>query len=423
MRDSLIDFLKAQFQQQKSTLQNLAYYLGGLLGTSPEQLLLADMPTLDASAFIRPPQPRDDVTYTAHDGSFSLLKWTPDMIQAQGGDIQSQTVSSPQTSKKEEENLKYLTKRSDGRWQASKVIDGKRVYVYGKTQIEARNKLRALDTKRNRVRTYSFYDFAKYWLETYKKGRVADKTYKDYANIIERHLNIKTPINKVSLLQLQELLNGLSASRIREAVCQVMKAVIKKAYELDFIKKDISQFLDKGKIEKSRKRRALTLEEQRKLLAMLSDDIFSRRVMFYICTGARPAEIATVRKSELRANWVKINGTKTTGSVRWVKISERMSAMLAGESAEFFKFDAKRFREHLQRVCKNAGIERDVDTYTLRHTFATNLYILRVPEKDRQTYMGHVDGSSMTNEVYTTFSPDVTAQDIYNIFGDWLPKF
>lgn len=29
----------------------------------------------------------------------------------------------------------------------------------------------------------------------------------------------------------------------------------------------------------------------------------------------------------------------------------------------------------------------------------------------------------MTNGVYTTFSPDVTAQNIYDIYGDWYPEF
>lgn len=41
----------------------------------------------------------------------------------------------------------------------------------------------------------------------------------------------------------------------------------------------------------------------------------------------------------------------------------------------------------------------------------------------RQTYMGHSPGSAMTNGVYTTFSPDVTAQNIYDIYGDWYPEF
>ena len=77
----------------------------------------------------------------------------------------------------------------------------------------------------------------------------------------------------------------------------------------------------------------------------------------------------------------------------------------------------------LQKMCAAAGIDYNVDIYTLRHTFATNLYIIGVPEKDRQEYMGHVSGSPMTNDVYTTFTPDVKAENIYDIYGDFFPKF
>lgn len=174
-------------------------------------------------------------------------------------------------------------------------------------------------------------------------------------------------------------------------------------------------------VEKSRE--ALTLEEQRKLWSALGDDMFSRRVRFYLLTGARPSEISTVRKEELQPGWVKINGTKTANAKRWVKISQKLYDMLKGESPEFFNFDNKRFRQRLQRFCQACKIEKSIDVYTLRHTFATNLYILRVPEKDRQVYMGHTAGSSITNSVYTTFTPDTKPEDIYNIFGDWLPEF
>ena len=89
----------------------------------------------------------------------------------------------------------------------------------------------------------------------------------------------------------------------------------------------------------------------------------------------------------------------------------------------FFTFNNKRFRERLQKFARAAGIEANIDVYTLRHTFATNLYIIGVAEKDRQVYMGHASGSSLTNDVYTTFSPDVKSKDIYDIYGDWYPEF
>lgn len=340
-----------------------------------------------------------------------------------GGENNNIVVSSAQTSNNEEcENMKYLTKRHDGRWSARKTINGKRISVYGRTQAEAYEKLKQIGSVKRSSKQQSFYEFAQFWLVTYKKDRVSPKTYRGYKNIIDNHLKITTLLNRLSVIDLQKIINGISASRIREAVCQVMKAVLRKAYELDYIKKDISPFLEKGKIEKG-SRQALSLDDQRKLLSALRDDTFSRRVLFYLCTGARPAEFATVKKAELHPGWVRINGTKTAKAVRWVKVSARISNMLMNETDDFFTFDIKRFREHLQRVCIDAGISTNVDIYTLRHTFATNLYILRVPEKDRQQYMGHVSGSAMTNDVYTTFTPDTSAKDIYDIYGDLYPEF
>lgn len=409
MKDYLIEFLRKQLQDTQRISSNLEIFIKGLTGESmvDSESKPAEEPVLSS-----------DMICVAERGIFRLY------AHDKGGDAarQSDVLDAQFFDKKENEQMKYCTKRSDGRWQASKTINGKRVFVYGKTQKEAAEKLRKLSGRKQPVKRQSFHQFALWWVNTFKKGNVTDKTYTGYVAVINTHLKISTPINKVTYFQLQEILNKLDLSRMRQEVFQLMRQICKKAYELDFIKKDVSQFLDKGKIAKP-ERRALTLEEQRRLIAALGTDMFARRVMFYLCTGARPAEIATVRKDELRPGWLKINGTKTKASVRWVKISARLTSMLEGESPEFFKFDAKKFRMHLQRVCQGAGIDYDVDTYTLRHTFATNLYILRVPEKDRQTYMGHASGSAMTNDVYTTFSPDVTSKNIYDLYGDWLPEF
>ncbi len=357
-------------------------------------------------------------SYISPDGDFCLY-------MPLGGDEDYCRVMSAfqNVQNQEEDKMKYLTKRKDGRWQGSKVIDGKRVYVYAPTQKECYEKLQKLGKQRKKAaKIISVSEFATYFLETYKKGNVGDRTYSDYKSTVKLHLNIRTPLNKVTTMQLQTLLNNLPATRIRSEVYQLLRQIFKKAYELDMIKKDVTQFLEKGKIAKA-ERRALNLEEQRKLIAALGDDVFSRRVMFYLCTGARPSEFATVRREELRPGWIKINGTKTKGAARWVKISSRMYSTLLNASSDFFKFDLKKFRQRLQRKCSEVGITYDVDIYTLRHTFATNLYILGVPEKDRQTYMGHASGSTMTNDVYTTFSPDVTPKNIYDIYGDFLPKF
>lgn len=438
MRDILIEFLTAQLNQHKQLLQDLASFISGLTGEPQEQYTLVtgmshqkSEPSAPISFFKRD-------KYTSPDGLLRLVYSRDDpgaaeayyallsnQKQTQEGGDNKECHMVSNTQNKEEDTMKYISRRADGRWIARKTVNGKRICVYGKTQIEARDKLRKAIGKSpaREQKREQFGKFAKWWLETYKRGNVSDITYKNYAWTISAHLEkITTPVNKVTTVQLQELINKLPASRIRKEVYKLIRQIMRKAYELDFIKKDVSEFLTVGKVS-TKSREALTLEEQRKLIGSLGEDMFSRRVLFYLCTGARPSEIATVRKDELRPGWVKLNGTKTKAAVRWVKISEKMSTMLAGESPEFFHFDNKRFRQRLQRLCESIGINRAIDVYTLRHTFATNLYILRVPEKDRQTYMGHTAGSSMTNDVYTTFSPDTTPQNIYDIYGDFLPKF
>ncbi len=239
---------------------------------------------------------------------------------------------------------------------------------------------------------------------------------------IKAHLKLEMPLHKITAQDLQQLISDMPLTKQRKEVYKLLRQIFRKAYELDYIKKDISEFVELGKIA-TKSRNALNLDEQRKLWEALGDDMFSRRVRFYMLTGARPSEIATVRKDELRPGWLKINGTKTANAKRWVKISDKLYNMLLGESPEFFTFNGKLFRQRLQRFCASLQIESSIDVYTLRHTFATNLYLLRIPEKDRQQYMGHTVGSKITNSVYTTFTPDTKPQDIINIFGDWLPEF
>lgn len=319
--------------------------------------------------------------------------------------------------------MKYLTKRKDGRWQGSKVIDGKREFVYASTQRECRDKLKALEKQRKREpKRDSLYAFAKDWLATYKKGNIADSTYRSYAYIINSHLRIATPVNKLTTVQLQALINSLPGTRIRKEVYMLLRQIVRKAYELDYIKKDVSQFVQVGKIEKA-DGRALTVEEQRKILAALGDDPFSRRVLLYLVTGARPGELRRINRKDIRPGYIKIEGTKNSRAVRWVKVSPKIVELVSSLPGEVFDFDLKRFRERLQRFCKDLGIDYEVTTYTLRHTFATNLYILGLPEKDRQALMGHAGGSRITNDVYTTYSPDVTAQEIYDLYGENLPRF
>lgn len=83
-----------------------------------------------------PPPPADPPAFSAKwrrvaaCGNFTLY--------VKGGDCPAQMTSDVHDAEPERgEDMKYLTKRKDGRWQGSKVIDGKREFVYAATQRES----------------------------------------------------------------------------------------------------------------------------------------------------------------------------------------------------------------------------------------------------------------------------------------------
>lgn len=158
MRDVLIEFLKTQLQQQMQLSENLSKFIQGLTGKIPEESI--NVPT-DKPVF------SSKMTCVATHGIFKLY--------VHEGVIPSSQSDSSDANIQKEQLMKYCTKRADGRWQASKTIDGKRVFVYGKTQAEAIEKLRKLTGRKQTVKRDSFHKFALWWAETFKKAESPKK--------------------------------------------------------------------------------------------------------------------------------------------------------------------------------------------------------------------------------------------------------
>ena len=85
-----------------------------------------------------------------------------------------------------------------------------------------------------------------------------------------------------------------------------------------------------------------------------------------------------------------------------------------------FSFAQKTLRKHFSKLLKKIKIKGTL--YMLRYTYATNLQILGASEKELQVYMGHYS-SVLTNDIYTTYSPDVSEEDIRKIYKNLYPYF
>lgn len=139
-------------------------------------------------------------------------------------------------------------------------------------------------------------------------------------------------------------------------------------------------------------------------------------------TGARPSEPQRTQLDKINDDYIFIDGTKTKAAKRWVKISPKFSKILKSKPLSFFQYDAAQYRESFQNFLKDIGINKDFDLYTMRHTFATNLFYLGVPDKIRSNFLGH-SRTEITNDVYTSLDPTITKADLIAIYGDFYPEF
>lgn len=323
--------------------------------------------------------------------------------------------------------MKNIRLRKDNRWEYRKTIHGVKYCIIKKSKTKLLEEIKKLkksgfkkaDSKNN----HNFKIFAERWLEVFKKPMIKEKSAEVYENIINNHLKPLHNINieKITLEDLQQILNN-NTGRMRELSYLTIKQIFKQAYFEDIIKKDISQFLQKGKIER-KERRSLLFSEQKTLWESLGPDRLSLLIRFYLLTGCRRDE-ARIEKKDLfqdkNSFFVYIPGTKTEKSKRYVKISQKLFEELSKYDGQIFYSDYKSVEKRFRKYVKNLGLS--ITIHQLRHTFSTNLYILGVPDKQRQIYLGHAS-IIMTNDVYThVIDPTLTAENIRNLYNDWLPS-
>ena len=75
-----------------------------------------------------------------------------------------------------DDDMKHIRKRTDGRWEFKKSIDGKRYYVYAKTQKELLKKIKQFKPKEQTNKIIAI-DFINQWYNIYKKDIIMNNVY------------------------------------------------------------------------------------------------------------------------------------------------------------------------------------------------------------------------------------------------------
>lgn len=328
------------------------------------------------------------------------------------------------------DEVKNVRKRKDGRWEYRASTEFGRVSFYAHTlrQIVEKIKKLKLDQPKQliqvgfKIKKPSVIDYAWTWFKNYKEPFVS-KSSQDMYKLCFKYLeSLSMPIDEVKTIDLQKVINSIIKPRIKDYSVLLLKQVFKKALEEDLIRKDVSQFIEKGKTVEN-KGRSLTLDEQKLVLENLKNSRIGKLILFYLLTGCRRAEAALIQKKDINfnKNVIEVRGTKTKGSKRYVLISEKLKLLLQDNFDEMFSITPNNISKLFRKFINMLGLD-GITVHSLRHTYSTNLYYLGVPDKLRQAQLGHAS-IVMTNDIYTHLDPTITREDILQLYGEWYPEF
>ena len=298
--------------------------------------------------------------------------------------------------------------RKDGRYQARyRTEDGKQHSVYGRTREEAQKK--ALDgykgKKREERKNLTYAEWYAKWIELYKKPKLRPNTLKTYTYTSGKYLLPrigKIRLNQLDTIKLQETLNRIDLPRQREIAGNILVASVTKAYAVGIIKSNPALGIEKTKHD-YKERRSLTSEERDRLLRYIQGNRFETLIYVYLYAGLR-------RSEALALQWTDIDIANGTITVRYQVDEKRQLVDLKTKKAnrtipilpplrkklevlqhngEFlFEWKPSRITQEFRILLDNVGLH-DIDVHSLRHTYATMLKDMDVPDDLRTKWLGH----------------------------------
>lgn len=110
--------------------------------------------------------------------------------------------------------------------------------------------------------------------------------------------------------------------------------------------------------------------------------------------------------------YVWLNETALKAVIAWIGHRPAGEADLIFTTLQGGKIDNRYVRAMIKRYAKRAGIEKDIHSHTLRHTFGTDLYRETKNLRMTQKALGHAHIS--TTEIYTHIVDDELEEGMKN---------
>ncbi|MDF9409066.1 site-specific integrase [Pelotomaculum isophthalicicum JI] len=362
-----------------------------------------------------------------------------------------------------------ITQLKNGLWQARMSVrdpitgDLKRYAYYGKSKIEARDKL---IKAQNEIRIGSFVvpqkdhfgTWLTVWLTQYKKIRVRASTFALYDNITKTHIipNIgDIPLQKLETKDIQKIINtmrkeGKSVSHIKH-VHLIISGALKQAVKEQKVFRNVADAVELPKGEK-KKVAPMSKDDAKKFLEVAKKSKYYPAFVLEIGTGLRRGELLALRwkdidldKGTLTVNQalsrvalpdkdkktqLMFQAPKTEKGKRVIKLKNNVIKTLKAhqlatgnrDNPDALVFsnkkgrplDPRAFTKRYEYILTKAGIPK-TSFHALRHTVAVLLIQAGEKVKNVQELLGH-ERYGTTMDIYAEFMPeeekDKTAEKI-----------
>lgn len=302
-----------------------------------------------------------------------------------------------------------------------------------------------------------------YITQKHLDGIIVDRTFKrnkDTLSELEKTCNTfcNIPIQKVTIKQIEKSKENMRkySNNTIDKIWSLLYKSFKIAYSRRIIMYNImeDETLTKPLSKKADKKiEALSVDEEQKLeqLLLSTDNTYNDILLLQLYTGMRIGEVLALSNDcvDLKNNTLKVyrtitrdgndkvilgKHTKTYNKKTGIDAGKRTFPMSSKVSKIIKKYlnlkinnihnllfwDYKKntfitdgeINSYLKRLNAKYNIADHIHTHVLRHTFITRCQEKGIPLVVIQALVGHVEGSSITNDVYTSVSVDFMKQEL-----------
>lgn len=331
--------------------------------------------------------------------------------------------------------LKNIRQRNDGRWEFRKTINHIRYNIIKSTQKELLKEIKQF--KQKFTTTYihqqekTLIEYLYYWAETYKKGKIKDKPYKEiitkFRIYVENSKIANIKLNKLNADLIQEFLNNIPRCRAKEILTIYLKAALTKAYKTQKLKSDIFENIVVDK-KLNNIETPFNYEEQKEIVQNLKGKDIEKVIMFYLLTGIRSNELPASKLEllnclDINNNTLKILCEKKREEhniYRYIDLTEKTINFIQNNADEITKYRPSTIYRKFKKFLEEINVEGHL--HKLRHTFTTNNFYLGNPDKLISSWLGHTK-VELTQKVYIYIDRSITRQKIENLYENMYYKF